>query len=175
MPTVLFLSYLLILIKPPNIFVTIAKYNVIKVTILPYTFKDSLKLFTEYGSNCFLGTKRFPATSLFSSVCQTASRMMTSLIDDVTIPSLSGLCGSLDSALQFVDSWILTVNSFLSFLNSKGFNMWIYMYLSLLEEFSQEYCFLPVLTGLGDMRGDVTGVGKPSEDLQDTLANVGDL
>ena len=41
----------------------------------------------------------------------------------------------------------------------------------LLEEFRQEYCFLPVLAGLGGMRGDVTGVGEPSEDLQDTLAN----
>ena len=49
------------------------------------------------------------------------------------------------------------------------------MHTSFLEEFRQEYCFLPVLAGLGGMRGDVIGMGKPSEDLQDTLANVGDL
>ena len=49
------------------------------------------------------------------------------------------------------------------------------MHASFLKELRQEYCFFPVLAGLGGMRGDVTGVGKPSEDLQDTLANVGDL
>ena len=137
--------------------------------------KTSLKLFTEYGNNRFLGTKRFLATSLFSSAFQTDSRMVMSLFDDVTMPSSSGLCGSLDSALQFVDSWFLKVNSFFSFLNSKGFNMQKCMHPSLLEEFRQKYCFLPVLAGLGGMRGDVTGVGKPSEDLQDPLANVGSL
>ena len=51
--------------------------------------------------------------------------------------------------------------------------MRIYMHTSLLEEFRQAYCFLPVLAGLEGLRGDVTGVGKPSEDLQDTLADVG--
>ena len=53
--------------------------------------------------------------------------------------------------------------------------MGICMHTSFLEGFRQEYCFLPVLAGLGGMGGDVTGVGEPSEDFQDTLANVGDL
>ena len=49
------------------------------------------------------------------------------------------------------------------------------MHTSFLEGFRQEYRFLPFLAGLGGMRGDVTGMEEPSEDLQDTLANVGDL
>ena len=53
--------------------------------------------------------------------------------------------------------------------------MRICMHTSFLEGFSQDYRFLPVLAGLGGMRGDVTGMGESSEDLQDTLANVGDL
>ena len=53
--------------------------------------------------------------------------------------------------------------------------MRICMHTSFLEGFHQEYRFLPVLAGLGGMRGDVTGVGEPTQDFQDTLANVGDL
>ena len=53
--------------------------------------------------------------------------------------------------------------------------MSIYMHTSLLEEFCQEYCLLSVLGGLGGRRGDVTGVGKSSEDLQDPSADVGNL
>ena len=49
------------------------------------------------------------------------------------------------------------------------------MHTSFLEGFRQEYHFLSVLAGLGGIRGDVTGMGEPSEDLQDTLANVGYL
>ena len=45
----------------------------------------------------------------------------------------------------------------------------------LLGGFCQEYCFLPVLAGLGGMTGDVTGMEEPPEDLQDISANVGDL
>ena len=70
---------------------------------------------------------------------------------------------------------LLKVNSSFSFLISKGFSMRIYMHTSLLEEFRQEYCLLSVLGGLGGPRGDVTGVGKPSEDLQDPSADVGNL
>ena len=53
--------------------------------------------------------------------------------------------------------------------------MRICMHTSFFEGFCQEYRFLPVLAGLGGMRGDVTGMGEPPEDLQDILANVGDL
>ena len=53
--------------------------------------------------------------------------------------------------------------------------MRIYMHTSLLEEFCQEYCLLSVLGGLGGRGGGVTGVGKPSEDLQDPSADVGNL
>ena len=49
------------------------------------------------------------------------------------------------------------------------------MHTSFLEGFCQEYRFLPFLAGLGGMRGGVTGRGETPEDLQDTLANVGDL
>ena len=52
--------------------------------------------------------------------------------------------------------------------------MRIHMQTSLLEEFRQEYRLLSVLGGLGGRR-DVTGVGKPSEDLQDPSADVGNL
>ena len=70
MPTVLFLSYRFILIKPPNTFVTIAKKNAIKVTIRLLALNDFLKLPTEYVSDRFLCTKRFPAMSLFTSTFQ---------------------------------------------------------------------------------------------------------
>ena len=53
--------------------------------------------------------------------------------------------------------------------------MCICMHISFLERFCQEYRFLPSLAGLGDMRGDVTGMEEPPEDLQDISANVGDL
>ena len=53
--------------------------------------------------------------------------------------------------------------------------MRICMHTSFLEGFRQKYRFLSVLAGLGGMRGDVTGMGEPPEDLQDILANVGDL
>ena len=53
--------------------------------------------------------------------------------------------------------------------------MHIFKHTSFLEGFRQEYCILLVLAGLGGIRGDVTGMGELSEDLQDTLANVGDL
>ena len=53
--------------------------------------------------------------------------------------------------------------------------MRICMHTAFLEGFCQEYRFLPSLAGLGGMRGDVTGMGEPPEDLQDILANVGDL
>ena len=53
--------------------------------------------------------------------------------------------------------------------------MRICMHISFLEGFCQKYRFLPSLTGLGGMRGDVTGMEEPPEDLQDILANVGDL
>ena len=53
--------------------------------------------------------------------------------------------------------------------------MRIYMHTSVLLEFRQEYGLLSILCSLGGLRGDVTGVGKPSEDLQDTSADVGNL
>ena len=53
--------------------------------------------------------------------------------------------------------------------------MRICMHISFLEGFCQKYRFLPSLAGLGGMRGDVTGMEEPPEDLQDILANVGDL
>ena len=53
--------------------------------------------------------------------------------------------------------------------------MRICIHTSFLEKFRQEDRFLPVQAGLGGMRGDVTGVGEPSEDFQDTLVDVGDL
>ena len=43
------------------------------------------------------------------------------------------------------------------------------------EEFRPEYCFTLVLGGLGGLRGDVTGVGKPSADLNDSPADAGNL
>ena len=46
--------------------------------------------------------------------------------------------------------------------------MRICMHISFLGGFCQEYCFLPVLAGLG-------GMEEPPEDLQDISANVGDL
>ena len=95
MPTVLFLSYRFILIKPPNTFVTIAKYNAIKVTTRLHALNDLLKLSTEYVNDHFLGTKRFLAMSLFTS---TFLRVVTSLFDDVTMPSSSGGPGNVDSA-----------------------------------------------------------------------------
>ena len=52
--------------------------------------------------------------------------------------------------------------------------MRICMHISFLEGFCQKYRFLPSLAGLGGMRGDVTGMEEPPEDLQDISANVGD-
>ena len=53
--------------------------------------------------------------------------------------------------------------------------MRICMHISFLGGFCQEYCFLPVLAGLGGIKGEVTGMEEPPEDLQDISANVGDL
>ena len=53
--------------------------------------------------------------------------------------------------------------------------MRICMHISFLGGFCQEYCFLPVLAGLGGKREDVTGMEELPEDLQDISANVGDF
>ena len=103
---VLFFPYRTLLVKPPNTFVTIARYNAIKETILPHAFKSFPKLPTEYGSDRFLGTKCFLATSLFTSASQTVSRMLTSLFNDVIMSSSSGFPGS-ESSLSLSFSCIL--------------------------------------------------------------------
>ena len=51
--------------------------------------------------------------------------------------------------------------------------MRIYIHTSVLAELRQKYCLIFVLGGLGGLRGDVTGVGKPSDALQDLSADVG--
>ena len=56
LPTVLFLSYSLILIKPLNMFITIANNNTIKVTVRLYALNNLSKLPTECMSDRFLGT-----------------------------------------------------------------------------------------------------------------------
>ena len=56
LPTVLFLSYSLILIKPPNTFITIANNNAIKVTVQLHALNDLSKLPTECMRDRFLGT-----------------------------------------------------------------------------------------------------------------------
>ena len=61
-----------------------------------------------------------------------------------------------------------------SFLISKGFSIGIYIHTSFLAELRQTYYFTLVLGGLGGLR-DVTGVGKPSADLQDSPADAGNL
>ena len=53
--------------------------------------------------------------------------------------------------------------------------MRIYIHASFLEELRQEYCLIFVLGSLGGLRGDVSGVGNPSEDLKDPSADVGNL
>ena len=81
----------------------------------------------------------------------------------------------LDDSDSSVDSWLLNVNSSFSFLISKGFSMRICIHTSFLEELRQEYCLIFVLGGLGGLRGDVTGVGKPSDVFQDPSADLGNL
>ena len=54
-PTVLFLSYSLILIKPPNTFITIANNNAIKVMVRPHDLNDLSKLYAECMSDRFFG------------------------------------------------------------------------------------------------------------------------
>ena len=51
--------------------------------------------------------------------------------------------------------------------------MRICIHTSFLVELRQEYCLTSVLGSLGGLRGDVTGVGNPLEDLKDSLDNLG--
>ena len=53
--------------------------------------------------------------------------------------------------------------------------MRIYIHTSFLVELRQEYCLTSVLGGLGGLRGDVTGVGSPSDALKDPSADLGNL
>ena len=65
--------------------------------------------------------------------------------------------------------------SLLFFLAFKGFSIRICIHTSFLVELRQEYCLISVLGGLGGLRGDVSGVGNPSDDLKDPLADLGNL
>ena len=71
--------------------------------------------------------------------------------------------------------WMCLGSNSSSFLISTGFTMRMHIHTSFLAELRQTYCFTLVLGGLGRLRGDVTGIGKPSADLQDSPANVGNL
>ena len=53
--------------------------------------------------------------------------------------------------------------------------MRMYIHTSFLAELRQTYCFTFVLGSLGGRREDVTGVGKPSNALQDLSADEGNL
>ena len=99
------------------------------------------------------------------SVLALTSRRVSSLFDDATMTSLR--------KGQFVHSWLLNVNSSFSFLISKGFSMRIRIHTSFLVELRQEYCLTSVLGGLGGLRGDVPGVGNPSDDLENFLDKLG--
>ena len=50
--------------------------------------------------------------------------------------------------------------------------MRMYIHTSFLAELRQAYCLIFVLGGLGGLRGDVTGVGKPSDALQDLSPDI---
>ena len=49
------------------------------------------------------------------------------------------------------------------------------LHTSFLVELRQEYCLTSVLGGLGGLRGDVTGVGNPSDASKDPSADLGNL
>ena len=53
--------------------------------------------------------------------------------------------------------------------------MRICIHTSFLVELRQEYCLTSVLGGLGGLRGDVTGVGNPSDVSKDPSADLGNL
>ena len=53
--------------------------------------------------------------------------------------------------------------------------MRIYIHTSFLVELFQEYCLTSVLSGLGGLRGDVTGVGNPLNASKDPSADLGNI
>ena len=85
---------------------------------------------------------------------------------------------SLTMTSQFVDPWRLNFNFPSSFLVFKGLRVHIYKHTSFLTYLRQEYCLTCAAGGVGGLRGDVTGVGNPSDALEnpsDDLGNPSDF
>ena len=85
----LFLSHRIILVNLPNTLNIITRRMIIKETNPLQAVQRFLELFIKDDTECFVGRKRFLATSLFipSSGSQTAFRV-TSLFDDATTSSV---------------------------------------------------------------------------------------
>ena len=93
-------------------------------------------------------------------------RMMTSLSGSVIMTSLT-------MPSQFVDPMHLNFTSSPSFLVFKGSRMRIYRQTSFLTHLRQEYCLIWADGGVGGLRGDVTGVGNPSDALENPSDDLG--
>ena len=94
------------------------------------------------------------------------SRMVTSLSCLMTSHSMSS---------SFVDPGRLNFTSSFSFLVFKGFSVRIYIHTSLLTYLRPEFCLIWAAGGVGGLRGDVTGVGYPSDALKDPSDDLGNL
>ena len=53
--------------------------------------------------------------------------------------------------------------------------MRMYIHTSLLTYLHPEFCLIWAAGGVGGLRGDVTGVGNPSDALKDPSADLGNL
>ena len=87
----LFLSHRIILVNLPNTLIIITRQMTIKEINPLQAVQRFLELFIKDDTECFVGRKRFLATSLFIPSTERTAGSVTSLFDDAIMSSLPNL------------------------------------------------------------------------------------